>query len=321
MRLRYAADYRTLLWFAAMHVLALAQYVWPQLAPFLLPVSLYFGFCAGVFSHNHNHCPTFKSRRANTVYANWLSVFYGYPVFAWIPTHNLNHHKFVNKAGDATITWRHTNENTWTVAWTYFFVSSYWQSGPIKQYIAKARAQNPSLFRRIVLQYAVVASAHVTLLGLAIALHGVRRGLFVYLCAFGIPSFFALWSMMFINFIQHVHCDPWSAHDHSRNFVSTLGNYLVFNNGLHAAHHENPGAHWSKLPEHHAAIERAISPSLKQESIWGFCLRSYLLGAIHEPYRTRQVGRAAFDAPDGSPVRVYTDDVHAAEAGTNAAAV
>src|ERR1700735_3521936 len=85
MRLRYAADYRTLLWFAAMHVLALAQYVWPQLAPFLLPVSLYFGFCAGVFSHNHNHCPTFKSRRANAVYASWLSVFYGYPVFAWIP--------------------------------------------------------------------------------------------------------------------------------------------------------------------------------------------------------------------------------------------
>ena len=25
--------------------------------------------------------------------ATWISVFYGYPTFAWIPTHNLNHHK------------------------------------------------------------------------------------------------------------------------------------------------------------------------------------------------------------------------------------
>jgi beta-carotene hydroxylase len=321
MRLRYAADYRTLLWFAAMHVLALAEYARPQLAPCLLPLGLYFGFCAGVFSHNHNHCPTFKSRRANAIYANWLSVFYGYPVFAWIPTHNLNHHKFVNKAGDATITWRHTNDNTWTVAWTYFFVSSYWQSAPIKQYIAKARRENASLFGRIVTQYAVVGTAHVTLLTLAILLHGVPRGLLVYLCAFGVPAFFALWSMMFINFIQHVHCDPWSPHNHSRNFVSLLGNYLVFNNGLHAAHHENPGAHWSKLPEHHAKIESAIAPELKQKSIWGFCFRSYLLGAMSDAFRPRQIGRAAFDALDGSVTRAYTDDVQAVEAGTNAAAV
>jgi fatty acid desaturase len=321
MRLRHAADYRTLLWFFAMHVVAFSQYALPQLAPWLLPVSLYFGFCAGVFSHNHNHCPTFQSRRANAFYANWLSIFYGYPVFAWIPTHNLNHHKFVNKAGDATITWRHTNENTWTVAWTYFFVSAYWQSAPIKQYIAKARAQNRGLFRTILTQYAVVATAHVGLLALAIALHGVGRGLFVYTCAFAVPSLFALWSMMFINYIQHVHCDPWSEHDHSRNFVSRLGNFLVFNNGLHAAHHEHPGTHWSRLPEEHAKIAAFIHPELRQQSIWGFCLRSYLLGAISPRFRTRQIGRSPAEPPDGSSVTIYTDDVQAVEAGVNAAAV
>jgi fatty acid desaturase len=288
----------------------------------MLPLSLYFGFCAGVFSHNHNHCPTFKSRRANAVYASWLSIFYGYPVFAWIPTHNLNHHKFVNKPGDATVTWRYTNENTWTVAWTYFFVSSYWQSGPIQRYIAKARAQNRSLFRTIVAQYAVVVTAHAALLALAVALHGLRRGLFVYACAFAIPALFALWSMMFINFIQHVHCDPWSKHDHSRNFVSRLGNFLVFNNGFHAAHHESPGTHWSLLPQQHAKIEAEISPELKQQSIWAFCLRSYLLGAIHPRFRTRQLGRAPFER-DGvilAPA-LAGDEVQAVEAGTNAAAV
>ena len=295
MRPRYSADYRTLVWFAAMNALALAQYALPRLAPYALPASLYFGFCAGVFAHNHNHCPTFTSRRANAIYGIWLSIFYGYPVFAWVPTHNLNHHKFLNKAGDATITWRHGNENNWGIASTYFFVSAFWQSGPIKQYIAKARAEKPALFRSILTQYAAVAAAHVGLLALATARYGLPEGLFLYTCALGVPSLFALWSMMFINYIQHVHCDPWSAHDHSRNFVSRLGNFLVFNSGLHAAHHENPGAHWSTLQEHHAKIAANIASELKQASIWGFCLRSYLLGAVSKRFRTQQIGRAPFE--------------------------
>jgi fatty acid desaturase len=267
-----------------------------------LPISLYFGFCTGVFSHNHNHCPTFKSKRLNSIFAAWLSVFYGYPTFAWIPTHNLNHHKFVNRNGDATVTWRHTNENTWLVASTYFFVSAYHQSVPIREYIGKAR-KNPRLFRQILIQYATTAVGHAALLALAIAMHGLRRGALVYVFAMGIPSFFALWSMMFINYIQHVHTDPWSAHDHSRNFVGKLGNFLVFNNGFHTVHHENAGLHWSKLAERHAEIEHAIHPALKQQSIWGFCLRSYLLGAFSPRFRTTQVGRAASDPPDGDSMR------------------
>jgi beta-carotene hydroxylase len=321
MRPRYAADYRTLAWLLLAHVVAFSQYVEPRLAPWLLPIGLYFGFCYGVFSHNHNHCPTFSSRRANTVYASWLSFLYGYPTFGWIPTHNLNHHKFVNKAGDATITWRHTNENTWTVAWTYFFVSAYWQSGPLKQFIAKARRENRTLFRSIVIQYASVATGHVAMLTLAVVLHGPARGLLVYASAFGVPALFALWSMMFINYIQHVHTDPWSPHNHSRNFVSKLGNFLVFNNGYHAAHHENAGVHWSRLPGVHAKIADAIDPRLKQASIWGFCLRSYLLGAVSRRFRTEQIGRPPFELPDGSQVKVYTDDVDAVEAGVNAALV
>ena len=80
----------------------------------------------------------------------WLSVFYGFPTFAWIPTHNLNHHKYVNKAGDATITWRYSKKNTWLVASTYYFVSVYWQAQPVDEYIRKAKATNPRLYRQII---------------------------------------------------------------------------------------------------------------------------------------------------------------------------
>jgi hypothetical protein len=41
---------------------------------------------------------------------------------------------------------------------------------------------------------------------------------------------------MLFNYEQHVHTDPFSKHDHSRNFVSPTLNFLLFNNGFHAAH-------------------------------------------------------------------------------------
>ncbi len=296
--LRHRADVRTLLWaLVLMPGAALLPYAFPSLAGWLIPVGLYFGFCAGVLSHNQNHAPTFRNKTANTLYAAWLSFLYGYPTFAWIPTHNFNHHKFLNAPGDDTITWRYSKRNNWTNAWTYFFISSYWQSGAIQGYIRDARARKPEVFRRIIGQYAVVILGHVSMLALAIHLHGVKLGIAVYLTGFGIPSFFALWSMMFINYIQHVDCDPWSTHNHSRNFVSKLGNFLVFNNGFHTAHHANGGTHWSKLPAVHAKLAPHIDPELCQPSIFGFCLRTYLLGAALPSFRTRQIGRAAYDAP------------------------
>src|SRR4051812_38806829 len=155
MQLRHSADLRTLAWVATMPALVLLQYARPSLLPYLSPVSFYLAVAAGVIAHNHNHCPTFKSRSMNAAFANLISIFYGYPTFAWVPTHNLNHHKFVNRAGDATITWRYTNKHNLLVALTYFFVSSYWQSDPIKFFIRKARKENPPLYRRILVQYFV----------------------------------------------------------------------------------------------------------------------------------------------------------------------
>jgi fatty acid desaturase len=318
MTLRYSADYRTLLWAFFMPVVALAQYARPDLVVYLCPLSCYLALAAGVMAHNHNHCPTFKNRRMNGAFGNWLSVFYGYPTFAWIPTHNLNHHKLVNKAGDATITWRHTNRHNALVAATYFFVSSYYQSEPIKAYIRKARRDNRPLFRQIVTQYMVWAGAHLLLLSLGIALFGVGKGIVAWVFAFGLPAFFALWTIMLFNYIQHVHTDPWSAHNHSRSFTGKAVNFFLFNNGLHAAHHEHAGAHWSKLPELHAQIEAEIHPDLKPRSFWWFIFRVYVLSPIMPRFGTRQIGRAPFDSPTGDAGPPKTADVEAVESGVNA---
>ena len=317
--LRHRADWRTLLWaFGFFPAVGFIPYVWPHAEPWLLPLSLYFGFCAGVFSHNQNHCPTFKSRRMNAFYAAWLSIFYFFPNYVWIPSHNLNHHKFVNRAGDATITWRYSKKNTWFTSSTYYFVSAYWQKPVLDEYRAKVKATNPALYRQIIWQYVTVFGAHVGLLALGIALRGLKTGAAVYGLGFLAPSLFANYSMIFINYIQHVHTDPWSEHNHSRNFVSKLGNWMVFNNGYHAAHHESAGLHWSKLADAHAKIGHLIHPDLNQKSIFGYCFSAYFLGIFSARFRTRQVGRAPYDPPQGGEVLLKTAHVAAVEAGVNA---
>ncbi len=298
MKLRDASDRRTLLWAFVLFPLVMALgYARPQWLLGSLPAGLYVGFCAGIFAHNHNHCPTFHRRRANTLFGIWLSVFYGHPVFAWIPTHNNNHHKYKNGPGDATITWRYSKRNTWLAASTYFFVSAYWQSPLIRAFVARARTDSPRLYRRIVLETFTVRAAHALLFAAAVVLDGLRTGVLVYIATFGAAAAGGLWGTMFMNYIQHVDCDPASAHDHSRNFVSKLGNYLAFNNGFHTAHHEHPGAHWSLLPALHARMAGAIHPELCQRSIIGFCVRTYGLGSIWPAFRTRQVGRPAYAPP------------------------
>lgn len=318
MRPRHAADYKTILWVLLTMVVVAIQYARPELVPYLAWVSCYFALACGVIAHNHNHSPTFHSKPVNEAFANLISIFYGYPTFAWIPTHNLNHHKFVNRAGDATITWRHTNKHNALVAFSYPFISGYYQSFPTSTFIKKAKQTNPKLYRRVLTQYAVFVSAHVGLVSLAIALHGVRTGLFVWGFACAVPAFFALWTIMLFNYVQHVHTDPFSRHNHSRSFVGYWTNFFLFNNGLHAAHHENAGTHWSKLPEVHARLAPNIDPALMHRSMWWFFFQQYVLALFFPSLGTKQVGRAPFDPPDGTKVDLSIDEVEVGEAGDNA---
>jgi fatty acid desaturase len=328
MKLRFPADRRTMLWmFGLMPGTVALQYARPALVPYLSWLSFYFAVSSSVVAHNHLHCPTFKDKKDNRFFANWISIFYGYPTFGWIPTHNLNHHKYVNKDGDATITWRFTNDHNLLVAVTYFFVSAYYQATPINEYIKKARDTKPEQYRQIIQQYAIVYGAQAAMLALAIAIHGVSTGVFVWAFTMGLPAAFALWTVMLFNYEQHVHTDPWSRYNHSRNWVGKSLNVLLFNNGYHTAHHEQAGLHWSKLPELHQKIEQHIVPELKQKSLWGYWFKQYVVAPFFPKLGTKQVGRAPFDtgpSNDTAPARPIAPTIASvdfAEAGTNASRV
>jgi fatty acid desaturase len=296
MRPRRIEDYRTLLWvFVLTPAVVMLHYLRPGWGLWLLPLSCYFAIACGVVAHNHMHRPTLSSKWANTVFSCWISIFYGYPVFAWLPTHNLNHHKLVNRRGDATITWRYTNKHNVFVASTYFFVSAYFQSKWIKDFIADAKLNKPALYRRILVEYAVTFGSHGLVLALSIAGLGFGAGIRVWALSLGIPAFGALWTIMLFNYCQHVHTDPWSAHNHSRNFEGRLLNFLLFGNGLHTIHHEKPSLHWSDARAAHAAIRELIDPRLRHASLWGFFFKQYLLAPLFPRLGTEQVGRAPFD--------------------------
>ncbi len=292
--LRNVRDRKTIAWALAMPVVAGVLYARPGLIPYLLPLSCYLALCAGVIAHNHNHCPTFHSRQLNRLFEYWLSVFYGYPTFAWVPTHNLNHHHFVNRPGDATATWRRSNRHDLWTAVTYFFYSSYWQQEPTSAFIRHARERNRPLYSRIVLQYLCWAGAGAVLLAIAIVLHGAWRGLLVWAAVSVLPALFALWTIMLFNYEQHVHADAWSDVNHSRSWTGFV-NVLLFNNGYHAAHHEHPGLHWSELPAAHAALAPRIDPALVERSMLVYFLRCYVLAPLTGRPGTTQLGRDPLD--------------------------
>ena len=173
--LRYREDWRTLLWAASCSSPRRASrlYVDARVIPWMLPLEPLPRVLRGHLQPQPQPLPGRSGAAGSTpsTRPGSASSTVSRP-FAWIPTHNLNHHKFVNKAGDATITWRYTKKHNWTIASTYYFVSAYWQGSVIKEYIAKAKANNPSLYRpRSAGQYATLIGAQVSLLALAIFLH------------------------------------------------------------------------------------------------------------------------------------------------------
>lgn len=280
MKLRFVQDRRALFWalvlFPAYPALSFA---WPSLLPWLLPIGLYLAYCAGVLTHNQVHTPVFYDKRANALYAAWLSIFYGSPIFVWVPTHTQNHHRYLDGPGDLAEIRKFFEADTLWALLSYPTRSAAAQLPEIWRYARAARRNRSARARQILLQTSALVIGHSLALGLAVALHGLLRGTLIYGGAVALPASFASWAMMFTNYVQHVGCDPASPDDHSRNFVSKPLNWLVFNAGYHTVHHEHPGTHWSRYPALHAWRASRIDPRLNEHSIFGFCWKNYVLRA------------------------------------------
>jgi fatty acid desaturase len=292
--LRHAADRRTLAYMAVTTALFFAQWQRDSVSWALYAPYLFLSVAVAIIAHNHNHLPVFRNAAANQFVDYWLTVFYGFPAFGWIPTHNKNHHVLNNRAGDYTITYRYTEANHLGMLLAYPSVSSYFQQKPIRDYLAQMKATDRAKYWACVFQYVFLAA------WIGVALVVDWRKALIYVIA---PQQFALFAVLVFNFVQHVHTDEESPVNHSRNFVSPLLNALLFNNGYHTVHHDKAGTHWSRAREAHEAIAHRIDPSLNEPSFWWYIARVYLLGAFVPRFRTTSMRLARLAAEASAAAR------------------
>jgi len=230
--------------------------------------------------HNHQHLAMWTVKWLNVLTDNILTVFYGFPVFAWIPTHNSNHHVHINKEPDYTKTYMVSEKNNLLTLLTYPSISGYKQQKAVGTYFTGLYKQNRRKFYFHLLQ---VISLVLWIL-VALLLDWKKAILYVV-----IPQQLSLFTVLIFNYIQHIHTDEESDINNSRNMTGRLLNFLLLNNGLHTAHHASPGIHWSKLREKHNSLAPKIDPRLNESNFAWYLLRVYILGLFIPSCRTKNM--------------------------------
>jgi len=279
LKLKENADVKSLVYVLITSTLFIAQWMWIGVNPFIYTWYLFMSVAVSVMTHNHNHLPMWRSKVMNVLTDWWLTVFYGFPIFAWIPTHNKNHHKFNNREGDDSITYRVSEKNNFLTLISYPTISGYYQQKAIMVYLKDMKANNKEKFWVSISQYVVL----VLWLAAALIIDWEKALLFVI-----IPQQVSLFSVLIFNYVQHVHANEESEWNHSRNFTGFL-NFLLFNNGYHTIHHHKAGLHWNKVPEAHKEIEKNIDPILLERSFWWYIFRSYFLSIFIPKFRTNSM--------------------------------
>ncbi|MBE0538859.1 MAG: fatty acid desaturase [Ignavibacterium sp.] len=277
--LKNKADVKSLIYIFITTILFIVQWGWIGVNSFIYTWYLFLSVAVSVMTHNHNHLPMWQSKTLNTITDWWLTVFYGFPIFAWIPTHNKNHHRFNNRDGDDSITYRVSEKNNFLTLISYPTISGYYQQNAIFRYLKDLKTNNKQKYWLCISQYVILF----LWIGGALLLDWQKALLFVV-----VPQQVSLFSVLIFNYVQHVHANEESEWNHSRNFTGFL-NFMLFNNGYHTIHHHKAGLHWSKVPEAHKEIEQNINPILLERSFWWYIVRSYILSIFIPKFRTNSM--------------------------------
>ena len=275
--LKYKADIKTLLWMTLSTILFF--YLWnsDHFTWGLYILYLYFAVCFSVFAHNHNHLPVWNNKYLNHLHNYWITIFYGFPAFAWIPTHNRNHHRYNNTELDHSKTYAVSEKNNlWTLL-IYPTLSGMAQQKAVWKFYGEQIKINKSLFVNYTIQILVL----VTWVSVGFILDWQKAILYIL-----IPQQVSINVVLIFNYVQHVHADEESQYNHSRNIQGWMLNFFLFNNGLHTIHHMKPNLHWSETPAAQKEIEHLIDPTLKETSFFWYLVRVYILGIFIPSLRT-----------------------------------
>ncbi len=273
--LKYKADLRTVVYFLVTTSLFFLQWRY-GFNWIVYIIYLHFAVAVSVITHNHNHLNIWTKKWLNILTDWWLTVFYGMPIFVWIPTHNRNHHRYNNKEQDVTRTYRHTENNDFVSLIQYPSISGYNQMKEgIIPYMKELKEKNSQQYRENLMQLAVLIIWTIFFFILS-----WEKALLYVL----IPQQVSQLTVIVFNYVQHVHADEESEYEHSRNFMGV--NLFLFNNGYHTVHHQRASMHWSETPAAHEKIAHLLNPELIELSFWGYLFRTYVISVFIPRYRS-----------------------------------
>lgn len=275
--LKFKADIRTLFFMLITTSLLILQWNLPDFHLGLFLWACLMAVVVTTIAHNHNHLGIWNSEFLNRLTDYWLTLFYGYPAFAWIPTHNMNHHVHNNKEEDYTATYKVGEGNNLLTLLYYPIYSGMVQQKANKDYLKMLWNKDRKKWVHSVFQIVILLSFYAVLF----AMDWKKALLFVF-----IPHQVGLNMVLVFNYIQHIHADELSRYNHSRNFVSPVLNAILLNNGFHTVHHMHPRKHWSINPNEHTTLAPKMDPTLNEKSLLGFMFKTYILSIFMPKYRS-----------------------------------
>ncbi len=271
--LRYKADYRTLLFIGIYIATAYSGYFlyhqlsWGAIIPWFVATCA-LAFMMAAIVHNTIHSPIFTRKKWNKAFQLLLSFAYGHSVSAFVPGHNLSHHKQTQNPKDTIRTYR--ARFSWNLLNQLFF---FFIVAPeiIQQegvWAKRMKEEKPSWYSQYRIELYLVMAWKIALL----IFNWPAALIFIW-----IPHFYATWGILSTNVFQHDGCDENHPYNHTRTFKGWLLNFLTCNNGYHGAHHDKPGMHWSLLPEYHKKhIEPYLHPNLNRNTLISYCIEAYI---------------------------------------------
>lgn len=258
--LRYKADRVPVVYVLAMLAVHVALFVWAP--PWVVAVAVLplvaLSTCVATVNHNHQHLNTFRSPTLNRFYDIALSLQTGIGPYGWVLHHNLGHHRnYLNQPPHAR-----PDESHWarkdgsTMGRLEYSVHLFLHH----QFdIYKVGKRHPRQWRYFMLMKIPLY----TVMAIGLVIDPVN-----YALAFLLPASLTLFHTCYATYEHHAGHHATSHRDASVNRENKLLNFVTCNLGLHTAHHEQPGLHWSLLPELHARIRHTIPPEQLLQDFW-----------------------------------------------------
>lgn len=245
---------------------------------FAYGVLLFLTLGVGVIHHNHAHRVMWTNKVLNRFTDNYLALMQGHPTFVFYATHNDNHHRYAHGALDAARTYRFGGDTNHLWGYLTHPFKAGWALYPLFfTWLKRSYAQENKLWLYASLQYVCVLS----LWGF-LAYIDFNKWFFLVL----LPQLHGLHWLLATNYLQHAHADGHSKINFARNFEGWL-NPLLFNIGLHTAHHLHAKAHWSELPRLHRRYRDQVHPQLCVGGLLPYMFKTYILSLVYPRFKSQ----------------------------------